>query len=469
MAATKSIAHFIFRFPLIIALSAVVLLFSNSYAATYDVYGGTKAFWPDGSWIPVPSLGDPHDGAVTRERLDLVGATILPTTPVGDETNYAFYRYTDDTYAYFRMRMDEGTYTAGDWADTVWIIIDGDADGDPDYALAWDTKGMDGPVVHGLEFQVINTNGSSWSATDFDDIDQDSGSKFVDFSTCTGTCWWVDIPYTPWTYGTSYYAGYMRIVDNQSTTAWGTTMFIDIAVSWDYLIDASIAAHSRLTDFPVLSKSGQWKLQTGSLFSSNDHGFVSADVGASSTPGASPKVFSGVVTYDNTIILTSGVGTYNQTVDINTPITNITYSTTGATGATFFGLPDGVTGTWAANGVTISGTPTAEGTYDYTVTLTGGYGNITTSGKITVIVVSACSPREIMAQWTVPNGASNPPDTGGDINTVSAAAGTADNQKQQSPHGHRLSRQQRPCVIRHRQHRQLFLVDKGHGYHGELH
>jgi hypothetical protein len=90
------------------------------------------------------------------------------------------------------------------------------------------------------------------------------------------------------------------------------------------------------------------------------------------------------VTPNNTITLTSGVGTNNQNVCINFPITNITYSTTGATGATFSGLPAGVTGIWAANVVTISGTPTGIGVFNYTVTLTGGCGNITANGTITV-------------------------------------------------------------------------------------
>jgi hypothetical protein len=53
-------------------------------------------------------------------------------------------------------------------------------------------------------------------------------------------------------------------------------------------------------------------------------------------------------------------------------------------GATFSGLPAGVTGNWAADVVTISGTPTAIGTFNYTVTLTGGCGNITATGSITV-------------------------------------------------------------------------------------
>jgi len=67
------------------------------------------------------------------------------------------------------------------------------------------------------------------------------------------------------------------------------------------------------------------------------------------------------VTANNTVARTSPVGTDAQTVCINTAITNITYTTTGANGATVTGLPAGVTGLWAANVVTISGTPTAAG------------------------------------------------------------------------------------------------------------
>ncbi len=89
---------------------------------------------------------------------------------------------------------------------------------------------------------------------------------------------------------------------------------------------------------------------------------------------------------NNTITLSSAVGTDVQTVCVNTAITNITYNTTGATGATFSGLPTGVTGNWVANVVTISGTPTtAVGSpFNYTVTLTGGCGSITANGTITV-------------------------------------------------------------------------------------
>ena len=93
------------------------------------------------------------------------------------------------------------------------------------------------------------------------------------------------------------------------------------------------------------------------------------------------------VTANNTISRTSPAGTDAQTVCINTPISNITYLTTGASGATVTGLPAGVTGTWLANVVTISGTPTVSGPFTYTITLTGGCGTITTSGTISVTAV----------------------------------------------------------------------------------
>ncbi|WP_026980529.1 T9SS C-terminal target domain-containing protein [Flavobacterium suncheonense] len=85
------------------------------------------------------------------------------------------------------------------------------------------------------------------------------------------------------------------------------------------------------------------------------------------------------VTAQNTI----ATGT-SQTVCVNNAITTITLATTGATGATITGLPTGVTGSWAGNVVTISGTPTVSGTFNYTVTTTGGCPPATTTGTITV-------------------------------------------------------------------------------------
>jgi hypothetical protein len=86
------------------------------------------------------------------------------------------------------------------------------------------------------------------------------------------------------------------------------------------------------------------------------------------------------------INLTSAPSTTNQNVCINSAITDITYSTAGATGATITGLPTGVSGTWAANSVTISGTPTVTGTFNYTVILSGGCDAVAASGVINVNV-----------------------------------------------------------------------------------
>jgi hypothetical protein len=88
---------------------------------------------------------------------------------------------------------------------------------------------------------------------------------------------------------------------------------------------------------------------------------------------------------DASIVLTSAIGTDNQSLCINTPITNITYSVTGGgTGAGVVGLPAGVTGAYLAGVFTISGTPTVSGTFNYTVTTTGTCVQAVANGTITV-------------------------------------------------------------------------------------
>ncbi len=93
-----------------------------------------------------------------------------------------------------------------------------------------------------------------------------------------------------------------------------------------------------------------------------------------------------IVEPNNTINLTSAVGTNLQSTILTEPIIDITYVTTGATGVTFSGLPAGVMDSWASNTVTISGTPTALGTSNYTINLTGGCGSVNAMGTISVIV-----------------------------------------------------------------------------------
>jgi uncharacterized protein (TIGR02145 family) len=76
----------------------------------------------------------------------------------------------------------------------------------------------------------------------------------------------------------------------------------------------------------------------------------------------------------------------SPTLCMNTPLTPITHITTGATGiGSATGLPPGVSPVWAANTITISGTPTVDGTYNYTIPLEGGAGNAEAMGTITVL------------------------------------------------------------------------------------
>lgn len=96
-----------------------------------------------------------------------------------------------------------------------------------------------------------------------------------------------------------------------------------------------------------------------------------------------------VVLASATSTLTSGVGTDNQVVCANDPITTITYAIAGATGATFTGLPAGVSAVFtpspSGGTVSISGTPTVVGTFNYSFTTTGiSCGPITVNGTITV-------------------------------------------------------------------------------------
>ncbi len=95
----------------------------------------------------------------------------------------------------------------------------------------------------------------------------------------------------------------------------------------------------------------------------------------------------------------------NPVLCINTPLTAITHTTTGATGITNAGvsgangLPAGVSAAWAGNTITISGTPTVAGIYNYSIPLEGGCGSFFAVGAIEVLTntVSAASTTPVVS------------------------------------------------------------------------
>ncbi len=86
-------------------------------------------------------------------------------------------------------------------------------------------------------------------------------------------------------------------------------------------------------------------------------------------------------------VMVQGAGAPSSTPTLcaNTPLTNITHTTTGATGiGTATGLPAGVTAAFSSNTITISGTPSGVGTFKYSIPLTIAGCNINATGTITV-------------------------------------------------------------------------------------
>jgi uncharacterized protein (TIGR02145 family) len=86
----------------------------------------------------------------------------------------------------------------------------------------------------------------------------------------------------------------------------------------------------------------------------------------------------------NTISLQSATETDNQTTCINDPIMDISYTSTGATGFSFTGLPKGVVGKWVSNTAKISGTPSESGIFTYNVITVGGCGVISKTGTLKI-------------------------------------------------------------------------------------
>ncbi len=89
-----------------------------------------------------------------------------------------------------------------------------------------------------------------------------------------------------------------------------------------------------------------------------------------------------IVNPDSTLVLSNGSDIQN--LCINTAIAAIEYTSTAASDVTVTGLPNGVTGTFNAGVLTISGTPTESGVFNYSVTTVSNCATVTLNGTITV-------------------------------------------------------------------------------------
>lgn len=199
------------------------------------------------NWHAVSALNDPND-ALGASHLDFVGDALSPGA----------YWASNGSYVFFRARVAAGSVTSSTYADTVLVLIDRVGYGltnRPDFAFTWDTKFP--LATHGLEMSISNTVGSTWATTKMGDLDGLPNSKGT--NDINGNSRTTD--------------GFIRTVDNQSTPNFGTTSFIDFAVSWNYL-----------TNYTTLRPTDSWKIQLASINGVNDHNFLSYDIAGGINP-----------------------------------------------------------------------------------------------------------------------------------------------------------------------------------------
>jgi autotransporter-associated beta strand protein len=150
-------------------------------------------------------------------------------------------------------------------------------------------------------------------------------------------------------------------------------------------ISASVATGETVDWYSV--SSGGTSLSTGLAYTPSSAGTYYAEA-RNTTSNCKSSTRTAVTITENpnaSISLTSASGTDGQTVCINSPIDNITYLVGGGgTNAGVTGLPSGLSGNFNAGVFTISGSPTASGTFNYTVTTTGTCSQTSANGTVTV-------------------------------------------------------------------------------------
>lgn len=86
-----------------------------------------------------------------------------------------------------------------------------------------------------------------------------------------------------------------------------------------------------------------------------------------------------------TLTLLTSPPTTNQTICFGQPIVNVKYQLDGASGASVTALPTGITAVVTASILTISGTSTIPGNFNYSIVTSGGCETIVVQGNINII------------------------------------------------------------------------------------
>ncbi len=162
------------------------------------------------------------------------------------------------------------------------------------------------------------------------------------------------------------YVDYMQITVTYTVTVNGV-------VNW-YTASSGGALIGTGTSFNPVGVAGS------GLANTNTAGTTTFYAECSTSPGCRTAV-NFVINPNNS----ASVPSAPSNVCANTALTPITHTTTGATGiGAATGLPTGITASWNSNTITISGTPTETGTFNYSIPLTGGCGSANATGSIIV-------------------------------------------------------------------------------------
>jgi hypothetical protein len=187
-----------------------------------------------------------------------------------------------------------------------------------------------------------------------------------------------------WTNSSNFYAityhnaGHRRVIaikknnlDNSNTT--GALASLDVGSN--VAIKVRVVGDSIKVD---IGNNGSWEMAV------KDGSHSSGSIGFMKNGRWDDGVKWETATWTQVVSCTVGAASSSPTVCVNTELINITHTTTEVTAITSSSsLPVGVTASYASNTVTISGTPTEIGIFNYTITL-NGCGTATATGTITV-------------------------------------------------------------------------------------